>query len=378
MKKNFKQVVVILCMVLLMSFSVVGCGNSEVSTDAKKDIPTLRMAWGYDLHTGIALTAATKGEALKDTGVYLKEIVEREKYELISNGETLAIIQMIVTKGSSETAVLMGQKQIDLCSNSITGMMFARDQGTPVKVICPVHTDGIGMVFAPDTNIHGWEEVKNYINNSNNPVKIGYHSPTSAPRVVVESALKGAGFKVTENPNESSADVLLVDLKGATNLLPSLSGKQVDAWVGPSHYPEAADVQGLGNIAMSLHEFPPEGQWYDFPCCVFAAREEIVQNHPEVIQAMAQLFTNTAKWSNENKAETARNHAELIGIPVEAVEKTTLVFTTTPTEKWMDGVEIYVEALNELEKFEGNLKTKSFEEIKAELIDFTFIDKVNK
>lgn len=359
--------------VLTLSLLWVGAGMAGPATAG--DVPVIRMAWGFDLHATALLVAASRGEAFKDGGVYLKTVVDKQEYELYSGDEKLAIFQMIVTKGSSESAVMLGQKQLDCCVNSITGMMFALDSGTPMKVLCPIHVDGIGLVFPKGTEWYGWENLKQFIEQSENPVRLGYHSPVSAPRVVLETALRQAGLSVTEDPNDADADVLLVDLKGTRNLLTAFNGQQVEGWVGPSHYPETAEVQGIGKIVLHLKDFPPQGQWYDFPCCVFAAREDSIAAHPEVYQAMTTLLKHSAEWCSANKKETAAIAAEVIGIPSEAAEAATIVYTTEPSEKWREGVKLYVKVMGDIGKLENDLKGKSYEEIAPVFFDFRFIEK---
>ncbi len=350
------------------------CAGVEPQPAAADDVPIIRMAWGFDLHATILLVAASRGEAFRDGGVYLKTVADKQEYELYSGDEKLAIFQMIVTKGSSESAVMLGQKQLDCCVNSSTGMMFALDSGTPMKILCPIHVDGIALVFPKETEWYGWESLKSFIEKSENPVRLGYHSPVSAPRVVLETALREAGITVTEDPNDAEADVLLVDLKGSRNLLTAFTGQQVEGWVGPSHYPETAEVQGIGKIVLHLKDFPPQGQWYDFPCCVFAAREDSIEAHPEVYQAMTTLLKHSAEWCEANGKEAAAIAAEVIGIPAEAAEAATIVYTTTPTEKWREGIKLYVKVMGDIGKLEKNLKGKSYEDIAPVFFDFRFIE----
>lgn len=78
----------------------------------------------------------------------------------------------------------------------------------------------------------------------------------------------------------------------------------------------------------------------------------------------------------ENRREAAKINADIIGIPQEAVEAATIVFTTTPTEKWMEGVKLYVDVLNDLGKFNGEMKGKDFNDIRNFFFDFSFINKV--
>lgn len=380
--KGFKKWGACLFFLLATSLLLCACSQSDgksnpAGAEAKgqeEEVPILNMAWDFDLHGAVLLAAVSKGEDFKDSGYYLKEVVAKEQYELYAGDKKLALINTIVTKGSSETAVMMGQKQIDCCVNSSTGMMSAKDQGTDVQILCPIHVDGISLVFPAGTDIYGWDAVEQYIKSSDVPVKIGYHSPTSAPRVLIQKALVDAGLVVSEDPNDMSADVTLVNLNGSKNLLPSLSNGLVDAWVGPSHYPEMAENQGVGKIVLQLKDFPPEGQWYDFPCCVLAARKEVVDNYPEAMNAMVDLFTYSADWCQNNREEAAPILAEIIGIPEEVVENASIVFTTNPSEKWMEGEGIYIDMLNELGIFDGDMKGKTLEDVKDELFNFSFLE----
>ncbi|CCQ93144.1 conserved exported hypothetical protein [[Clostridium] ultunense Esp] len=384
-----KRVISILLVFTLVLSILGGCtkqeteelntSNEENIIDDNKDdtieeVPVINMAWDFDLHASVMLVASARGEEFKDSGIWLKPIIEKEQYELYKEGEKLALINTIVTKGSSESAVMLGQKRLDCALNSVTGMLSAKDQGTDVEVLCPVHVDGIGLVFPHGTELNNWEEVSQYILDSETPVRIGYHSPVSAPRIVLETALKQADIKVTENPNDFDADVLLVDLKGAKNLLPAFSGDQVDAWVAPSHYPEAAEAEGIGSIALKLNEFPPEGQWYDFPCCVFAGRADVISEYPEVFEALVDLFTYSAEWINSNRDEASMILSEIIGVSKEAVDAASIVFTTQVSDKWKEGVGIYFDLLDELEKFDGDLKGGKLEDIEDEFYNFKYIN----
>lgn len=372
-----KTVATILTLSLVMPMSMLaGCSKTEKadSGNTKKEVPTINMAWDFDLHAAALLAAVSKEDEFKDSGYYFKAVVEKEQYELYAGDEKIALINTIVTKGSSETAVMMGQGTIDCCVNSSTGMMSGVDQGTDIKFLCPIHVDGISLVVDPDSDIKGWDSFKEYVEKSDVPVKVGYHSPTSAPRVLIQKVLVDAGLNVSEDPENMDADITLVNLNGSKNLIPSLSNDIVDAWVGPSHHPEMAENQGVGKIALSLKDFPPAGEWYDFPCCVFAARAGVVKEHPEVMDAMVDLLTYSAKWCQDNRKEASPLLADIIGIPEEVVNKSSIVFTTEPTEKWMEGEAIYVDMLNELGIFEGDLKGKTFDDVKDNLFDFTFLE----
>lgn len=381
MDKITKKLVCTLLLSVLLLVLLPACSNQEsadsASSGENQEIPEIKISWGNDLHTAIPYVSIEKGEEFKESGVYLKPLSE-DKFELIEDDKKLAVLSFIPTKGGSEIATLYAQDHLDvgLCSN--TAILSAVDKGTKAKILCPVQTGGISMVVLPDKDISGWDEVKSYILSSKVPVKIGYHSPTSGPRIVIENVLKKEGIKVTEDPNDVDADVLLVDLKGDRNLLPSLSSNQVDAWVGPCAFPETAEHKGIGKIAMTLDQFPPEGDWGNFPCCVLSARQEIIDKHPEVIKALVHLIDKTCDYCMENRDEVAKILSGFIGIEEDIIKAATINYTTDPSDEWLEGIKVYVKALNDMSKFDENLKDNSFDEIKEKAFDFSFIQNLQK
>jgi len=254
--------------------------------------------------------------------------------------------------------------------------MSAVDSGTPIKILSPIQTEGMGLVVAKDSPISDWESFMKYIKKSNKPVKIGYHSPTSAPRIVFEGSLKQTGIKVTENPNDQTAQVLLVDLKETTNLIPALTSKQVDAVVGPSPFPEVAVSRGVGKIVVELRDLPPKGHWQDFPCCVTAATDSAIKNYPRILEKFVLLISKTNSWCNKNRIEAATITAEWIGLPPETAKSSSLNYLPKFTKNWMKNANEYMTVLNRMNKFKGLLKNKTLEETRSILLDTQFIDKV--
>jgi NitT/TauT family transport system substrate-binding protein len=321
------------------------------------------------------MVAVDQGEAFKSSGAFLKPMVDREKYELLdASGKSLAVLNFIVSKSGSETATLFAQGRMDMALASSTAFISGIDKGTPIKMLCPLHVDGMGMVFPKDSTLNGWDEVYGYIKASKNPVKVGYHSPTSAPRIVFEGAFHKAGLKVTEDANDQEADILLVDLKSTSNLIPALLSKQVDCWVGPAPHPAVAKYKGVGHVALDSRELPPKGEWEDFPCCVMGATDKLIEEHPDVVQAMTDLMTSACAWSNQNREKAAEITGKWIGVPTEAIVKSAIVYTTDPSPNWMRGEAIFVDILNNMNKLKGRFKGRKFQEIEPALYDFRFVE----
>lgn len=343
---------------------------------SKNKIPSLYLGYVFTTHHTPLMVAAVKGEALKESGAYLATMVPRQKYKIMSaDGTPLAVLNLIVSKSGSETSTLFAMNRLDIGLSSSTAFMSGIDKGTKVKILCPLHVDGMSMVFPADSKINGYEAVSAAIKNSKTPFKLGYHSPTSAPRVVFEGALHKAGYKITGNPNDVDADILMVDLKSTSNLIPALLSKQVDCWVGPAPHPVVSEYKNVGHIGLDSRDLPPKGQWTDFPCCVMGASDQMIAEAPEVVQAMTDLMTMAAEWSNSNKAETAKISADWIGVPQGAVEKSTIIYTTDPTENWMKGEAVFLDMLNSMNKFKGKMKDADLTSAAPVLYDFSFVEK---
>ncbi len=364
------------CGMLAATLFAASCLVAGTAQAAQKDVPKLNMGYVFTTHHTPLMVAAIKGDAFKDCGAYLVPLVPKQKYTLMSgSGEPLAELNLLVSKSGSETITLFAMNRMDIALASSTAFMSGIDKGTKIKALCPLHVDGMAMVFPAGSTVTGYDAVAAAIKASKTPFKIGYHSPTSAPRVVFEGALHKAGFVISGNPNDADADILMVDLKSTSNLIPALLGKQVDCWVGPAPHPAIAEYKGVGHIALNSRDLPPKGEWEDFPCCVMGTSEKLIAEHPEVIQAMTNLMTATADWSNKNKLESAKISAQWIGAPEEALAKSAIIYTTDPSQNWLKGEEMFLEMLRNMNKLKGKLKDTDPETSRKLLFDFTFVDK---
>lgn len=105
------------------------------------------------------------------------------------------------------------------------------------------------------------------------------------------------------------------------------------------------------------------------------ASQQIINDQPAVVQAMTDLMTAAADWSNAHKPETANISANWIGVPAQAVEKSTIIYTTNPTENWLKGEETFLGMLNSMNKFKGTMKGADLKAATPILFDFSFVKK---
>lgn len=342
---------------------------------AAQEPPVLKVSYVFTTHHTPLMVAAARGEAFKDQGVYLKTIAPRERYELVSDGKTVAVLDLVVAKSGAETATLFAQNHVDLAMASVTAIMAGVDKGTSMKVVAPLQTEGMALVAPKDSAITSFDALLAKAKASAEPLKIGYHSPTSAPKIVFEGALRQAGIAVTENPNDTSAKILLVDLKETTNMIPALTAGQVEAVVGPSPFPEMAVAKGVGRVVADLRDLPPAGFWKDYPCCVTVASGKCIAEQSQAVQAFVNLVIKSNAWCNANRTEAGAITAEWIGMPPEAGKASSLSFLTGFSDSWMRNTGNYLVVLDRMDKFTGKLKGKTLDDVKPVMFDMTFIEK---
>jgi len=380
-----KTFAIIMAMIMI---AVTGCsGVNTAPTETKPqlteesdktvgEIPTINVGWSNELHTGNMHLNFLKPELFEKNPVHLRPISDSQ-LELVKDGEVISYINFIHSKGAAESTTLMTQGHMDLAFCSSTAMLTAYDSGLDVSILCPIQSGGVSIVAASEAPYNTFEELVEYAKESDKPIVGGYHSAISSPRIVLEYALRDAGLTVTEDTADYSADVVLMDLKGISNLIPSLSSGQVELWAGPVPNPQNAEAQNIGKIIATLDELP-EGKWVDFPCCTMNVRNDIKEKYPEVIQAMVQIATDVADYAQNNRQETAEILSEFIGLDKEILMQNDTTYQTKITDHFTDGMATYYDAMSEIGKFSGRLKDKQTEEVMDAVFDFSFVEKLSE
>ena len=383
MKFKLKESVLIFLVVMSLFVMTACSGNESTVVDTNQDtsveeskqdkeVPTIVISWGKSLHTGMMQLNFIKPEIFENNPVHLRPIGDKQ-LELVKDGEVLAIFDYVVNDGGSHAATMMTQGTLDISYNSSTAIISAYDVGADLSIICPVQSGGVSIVASADAPYDDFEGLVEFAKNSEEPIRGGYHSPVSSPRVVLEYSLREAGLDVSENTADYDADVLLTDLKGLTNLIPSMSSGQVELWAGPVPHPQNAEDQNIGKIIASLDELPG-GEWIDFPCCTMNVRNEIVEKYPEVIEALIQATKDSFEYAENNKEETAELMAEYVGLDKEVLMKNDTTYGVEISDKFINGMEKYYEVMTDMDKFTGRLENKTFDEAMDLLFDLSFFE----
>lgn len=341
-----------------------------------EDVPVIRASYTMTTHQQAFMVAMAEGEKLKDNGVWLKPVVPKEKFDLYDNGKKVARLEVIVTKSGSEATTLFAQGHLDLTTNSFPAMLSGIDSGAKIKVISPLQSDAIAMVSRTDIDVKGWEAFEKYVKDSKRPVTVGYHSPTSAPKIVFEAAMAQSNLRVTGDANatKEQADIVMMDLKGIPNVIPALIAKQVEFAVIPAPTPEVIEAKGQGHVVLQMKELEPKGAWEDFPCCCIAASDKAIAEQPEALRAFVRLMDLTSQWCLANKEAAAQATGDWLGIEPAVISKAVMGLSTTVTPTWMKNAALYPDILNELGQLTGSLKGKKLADVQDLVFDFRFTE----
>ncbi len=374
----------ILLLIFLMLFTVTACsdgGKKEApnqtteNTQEVGEVPEITVGWSNELHTGNMQLAFLKPELFEKNDIHLKPINEQQ-LELVKDGKTIAKMNFILVKGASESVTLMNQGHMDMSYGSSTAYMTAYDAGLDCSILCPIQSGGVAIVAAKDAPYNTFDELCDHAEDVDKPISAGYHSPISSPRIVLEYALRDQGIKVTEDTADHEANVVMTDLKGISNLIPSMSSGQVELWAGPVPNPQNAEAQGVGKTIATLDELP-DGKWVDFPCCTMNVRNEIKEKHPEVVEAMVQVATDIHDYAQNERENTAQTLTSYLGLEKDILMKNDTTYSTKVNDNFTNGMKTYYDAMTEMGKFTGRFKDKSFDEVKDEIFDFSYVEKVN-
>lgn len=367
MKKSISTAFAVSFMLFCCMLFISGCVSENTSNE--QELPTLAIGYMFSNHQAPLIVAATQGDAFEADGVYLKEVLAKEKYILVENGRDIANIDIVVANNGGEVMTMMSQGQLQLALSSIGLPITQIDQGAAMKVLGPIHADGIGLIGSNSLPVDDFDSFITYVEGQAEPVKVGYHSPANAPVILFEESVRNLGLSVTEDPEDFGADILLVNLKGTANLIPALASGEVEAWVGPSPYPELALLQNAGKLIIDLKDLPPSGRWTDFPCCVFSASDEALAAHRDIIVGFYKLLTVSSDFANTNKEAAGQIVADWMGVDEEAAKKTMTVYTTDANQNWLDHCALTYQVLQDNGTLEGSLQGQDFATVMEQIFD---------
>jgi NitT/TauT family transport system substrate-binding protein len=147
-------------------------------------------------------------------------------------------------------------------------------QGVPIKVIYLGHRNGSAVVVRKDGPIQNFGQLRGKT--------IAIPSRFSDERLLLFRAMQAYGMK----PDSlKMVEMAPPDVSGA------LEAKAIDAFVMGEPFPSQAEMGGYGHILFYADQY-----WPNYMSCILVAREDLIQNHPEVVQVLVDGIARSGLW----------------------------------------------------------------------------------
>ena len=282
---------ILLVITAIMLFGIAGCNKKS-----KKTEKSIRIAVEFTTHSACAHIA-------NQMGWYKEEGLTITSYENYITGMALAAA---LSNGDIDAAYICLIPAINARANA----------NVPIKIVAGIHKYGYGFVVNPD-------KVKTIDDLKKPGIRIGC-SREGSP---LDSLL----HKMIEKYHLDKKQILKkVRRMNPAKLLLALKMGQLDAAFICEQFPSMAEELGL-KVFLSAEDL-----WPDMQGSVLVAREEILNEHPELVKKLVKVTKRATQFINEYPQEAAKIVAGGLQVagknifPVKAID-TASKLTITPS-----------------------------------------------
>ena len=195
------------------------------------------------------------------------------------NGIKTKLVQF---NNGGDLMTAMASGDVDVGYVGITPVLSSIANGVPVKVISAAQTEGSGIVVAKDSGIKTVNDLDGK--------KIATPGEASIQHMLLTYYLEQNGMSIK-------------DLKISAMKVPSMNDAlktgKIDGMITFEPYVSIAEKNGAEVLAGSQDILP------DHPCCVVAAYEKFIENHPNETAKVLEIHKNATDFINNNTDEAA-------------------------------------------------------------------------
>ena len=363
------------CIALL---SALGFACSENSADS--DVVTIKVGHvGHDHHLALFVAADNGSVFSKESGIELKKVKDKKRYELIKDGKKIANVEIVKVGGGSKMPTAIAQGVIDVGFGGTAPTLASVDKGSPVKLIAPLHYKGDMFVLKPDFPSTNWKQFVAVAKKTDKPIRIGYKAPNAVAKLIFEKALKHEGISFSGDLSKQQVKVHMINVKGGGKLNASLAGGLVDGYTGNNPFPAIGLEKGLLKIVSDLEELPP-GTFKNHPCCCIAANTKSIKEKGAAIQALLTLCNQATDLINTDQDAAVKVATRWIGT-TETVERNSIPtsgYSMTASPEWRGHMKTWFVEMNGLGLFTGKLKGLDEEKAAKIAYDLSLLEAATK
>ena len=245
----------------IMLFGTAGCGEKQ-ETAGK----SIRIAVEFTTHSACAHIANQKGW-------YKEEGLAVTGYENYITGMALAAA---LSKGDIDAAYICLIPAINAKANA----------NVPIKIVAGIHKYGYGFVINPD-------KVKSIDDLKKEEIRIGCSREGSPSDALLHKMIEKYGLNKKQILKK-------VRRMNPPKLLLALKMGQLDAAFICEQFPSMAEEIGLKVFLTAVD------LWPDMQGSVLVVREELLKEHPDIVEKLVKVTKRAAQFINEHPEEAAK------------------------------------------------------------------------
>jgi NitT/TauT family transport system substrate-binding protein len=260
-----KRLLIVLLAGLLLLATISGC--------APKEETPIGMAVEFNAHAASAYISQDKG--------WFEE-----------EGLTLSTYESYVTGMALAAALARGDIQVsDICL--IPAINAYANAGVPIKIVAGTHKYGYGLVVDPN-------KIKTVKDLEKPGLRLGC--------VQVGGAVDVLMHKMIDKYNLAQDKVLAnVQRMDPTKQVLAVKMGQLDAAFLPEQWATMAEESGFNMLLTS------QDIWPDMQGSVLVVKQDLIDNHPEVVKKLVKVTQKATDWLNKHPDEAAEIMARQLG-----------------------------------------------------------------
>jgi len=208
----------------------------------------------------------------QDMGWYEEEGLNLTTYESYVTGMALA-----AALGRDEVSVAY------ICL--IPAINVYANAGVPIKIVAGTHKYGYGLVVNPD-------KIKTVYDLENPDIRIGCVREGGAVDVLMHKTIDEYGLdqdKIVDNIQRMNPPKIVL----------SIGLGQLDAAFLPEQWATMAEDFGFEMLLSS------QDVWLDMQGSVLVVKQDLIDNHPEIVAKLVEISQRATDWANEHPEEAA-------------------------------------------------------------------------
>jgi NitT/TauT family transport system substrate-binding protein len=261
-----KKLLVLFLIGLVAIIPIGGC--------AQKEKTPIGMAVEFNAHSACAYIS-------QDKGWFEQEGLNLSAYESYATGMALA---SALARGDIEVAYICLVPAINAYANA----------GVPIRIVAGTHKYGYGLVVNPD-------KIKTVADLEKPGIRLGCIREGGAVDVLMHKAID----KYNLDEGKILADVQRMD---PSKQVLAIKMGQLDAAFLPEHWATLAEEFGFSTLLTS------QDIWPEMQGSVLVVKEDLINNHPEVVRKLVKVSQRATDWANEHPDEAAEIMARQLQI----------------------------------------------------------------